>query len=59
MRPFLLDMLGTSARSRPFYRPGRMEAALEEHLRGKQNHEKLIWQMLALELFMREYEPSF
>lgn len=58
MRPFLTDMLGTSALSRPFYRAGRIEAALEAHLRGKRNHEKLIWQMLALELFMREYQPS-
>jgi asparagine synthase (glutamine-hydrolysing) len=58
MRPFLTDILGASALSRPFYRARRMEAALEEHLEGKQNHEKLLWQMLALEVFMREYQPS-
>lgn len=58
MRPFLTDMLGASALSRPFYRPGRMEAVLDEHIQGKQNHEKLVWQMLALELFMHEYQPA-
>ncbi|MCK6449709.1 MAG: asparagine synthase (glutamine-hydrolyzing) [Alphaproteobacteria bacterium] len=55
MRPFLTDMLGPGAATRPFYRPGRLDAALDEHLSGRQNHEKLVWQMLMLELFQREY----
>ncbi len=58
MRPFLTDMLGPGAATRPFYRPGRLDAVLDEHLSGKQNHEKLVWQMLVLELFQREYRPA-
>ncbi len=59
MRPFLTDMLlATDTRSRDFYRPGALQASLREHFEGKQNHEKLVWQMLALELFLREHRPS-
>ncbi len=58
MKPFITDMLGPGARSRDFYRPGRMEAKLDEHMQGLQNHEKLVWQMLVLELFLREYRPA-
>jgi hypothetical protein len=35
-----------------------MEAKLDEHIQGRQNHEKLVWQMLVLELFLREYRPA-
>lgn len=55
MRPFLTDVLGPGATTRCFYRPGRLDAVLDAHLSGKQNHEKLVWQMLVLELFQREY----
>jgi len=58
MRPFLTDLLGPGAISRAFYRPGRLDALLDEHLSGRQNHEKLVWQVLALELFFREYRPA-
>jgi asparagine synthase (glutamine-hydrolysing) len=58
MRPFITDLLGPGALSRDFYRPGRMEAKLDEHIQGRQNHEKLVWQMLVLELFLREYRPA-
>jgi asparagine synthase (glutamine-hydrolysing) len=58
MRPFLTDALNGRSVGRPFYRPGRVEAILDEHLKGRQNHEKLLWQMLALELFLREYRPT-
>ena len=58
MRPFLTDMLGPGATTRGFYRPGRLDAVLGEHLSGKQNHEKLVWQLLVLELFQREYRLS-
>lgn len=55
MRPFLTDVLGPGARTRQFYRPGKLDAVLDEHLSGKQNHEKLVWQLMVLELFQREY----
>ncbi|MCC7047354.1 MAG: asparagine synthase (glutamine-hydrolyzing) [Alphaproteobacteria bacterium] len=56
IRAFLTDLLGPGARSHAFYRPGRMEALLDEHLSGRQNHEKLLWQMLALEQFLRTFK---
>jgi asparagine synthase (glutamine-hydrolysing) len=58
MRPFIAGMLGPGARSRDFYRPGKLEAKLDEHMRGHQNHEKFVWQALVLELFLREYRPA-
>ncbi|MGQ0675166.1 MAG: asparagine synthase (glutamine-hydrolyzing) [Rhodospirillales bacterium] len=58
MRPFITDLLGTGALSGGFYRPGAMLARLDEHMQGRQNHEKLVWQMLVLELFLREYRPA-
>ena len=58
MRPFIADMLGPNARSREFYRPGRLDTRLAEHMDGRQNHEKFVWQALVLELFLREYAPA-
>ena len=58
MRPFIADVLGPNARSREFYRPGRLDARLAEHMDGRQNHEKFVWQALVLELFLREYRPA-
>ena len=56
MRPFLTDLLGPGARSRGFYRPGQLDATIDAHLAGRQNHEKLLWQMLALEQFLRSFK---
>ncbi len=57
MRPFLTDMLmAPDTRSRELYRPGAIQRSLSEHFEGRQNHEKLVWQMLALEVFLREYQ---
>ena len=59
MRDFLTDhLLAPDAALRNFCRPGRLETVVDEHLRRRQNHEKLIWQLLALELFQREYRLS-
>jgi len=56
MRGFVTDhLLGPDSAMRGFCRPARLEAVVDEHMRGRQNHEKLIWQLLALELFQRAY----
>jgi asparagine synthase (glutamine-hydrolysing) len=56
LRAWLSDHLeGAGALSRPFYRHGAVERLISEHAAGAQNHERLLWTMLSLELFQREY----
>lgn len=56
LRTWLSDHLeGEGALSRPFYRRGSVERLIREHAAGAQNHERLLWTMLSLELFQREY----
>jgi asparagine synthase (glutamine-hydrolysing) len=31
---------------------------MEEHLKGRQNHEKLLWMLLNLEIWHRTYRPA-
>lgn len=31
---------------------------VDEHLSGRQNHEKILWSLLNLEIFLRTFEPS-
>ena len=55
-RDYLRDMLtGPSCRSAGFYQPGAIHRTLAEHDQGRHNHEKLLWAMLALEEFQRQY----
>ncbi len=59
MRSMTADLLATpSARSAALYRPGAVEAVLAEHNGGRRNHEKTLWMMLALEVFLREHRLS-
>ena len=56
MRDYLHDHLcGPDARTRDWYRPQALHRVLSEHVEGRQNHEKLLWTMLTLELWHREY----
>ena len=56
MRDYLHDHLcGPNARTRDWYRPQALQRALSEHVDGRQNHEKLLWTMLTLEIWHREY----
>lgn len=56
LRPYLLEHLtGTDARTRHYYQPQQLERILQEHTEGRQNHEKLLWCMLNLEIWQREY----
>ena len=48
-------LVGSHSVTRAYYRPDALQAVLDEHLRGRQNHEKLLWTLLNLELWHRAY----
>ena len=47
-------LLGADSRTRDYYRPGLVQQLLKEHVRGRQNHEKLLWTLWNLEIWHRE-----
>jgi asparagine synthase (glutamine-hydrolysing) len=56
LKPFLLDnLLGPSSRTRHYYRPAALDRIIAEHMSRRIEHEKLLWTLLSLELFHREY----
>ncbi len=48
-------LLDADSRTRDYYRPAALKRVLAEHDRGAQNHEKLLWTMLTLEIWHRIY----
>ncbi len=59
LRGFVFDkLLSTSSLTRRYLQPKVVETILTEHANGRVNHEKLIWQLLNLELFMEAYKPT-
>src|SRR5580658_8664761 len=56
MRDYLLAHLtGKDSRTRYYYRPQELRRVLEEHFAGRHNHEKLLWCLLNLEIWQREF----
>jgi asparagine synthase (glutamine-hydrolysing) len=56
MRGYLLDHLQSgSSLTRPYYENRVLDQVLQEHLNGRQNHEKLLWALLNLEIWHRQY----
>jgi asparagine synthase (glutamine-hydrolysing) len=56
MRDFLRDhLLGTDSATRQYYDARQLRRVLDEHIGGRQNHEKLLWSLLNLELWHRRY----
>lgn len=56
MREYLYDHLaGQDSRTRDYYQRPALMRLLDEHVQGRQNHEKLLWAMLSLEIWHREY----
>ena len=56
LREFLCDHLrGAGSRTRPYYDSRRLDDVLDEHVSGRQNHEKLLWTLLNLEIWHRAY----
>jgi len=57
MREFLLDHLrGGASLTRAYYNAAVLDRVLDEHLKGRQNHEKLLWTLLNLEIWHRTYQ---
>jgi asparagine synthase (glutamine-hydrolysing) len=56
MREYLLDHLqGRSSMTSVYYDSQALDHVLVEHLNGRQNHEKLLWALLNLEIWHRQY----
>jgi asparagine synthase (glutamine-hydrolysing) len=56
MRGYLIEhLLGADSRTREYYRPQVLRGYVEEHAAGRQNHEKLLWSLLTLEIWHREF----
>jgi len=56
LREYLLDHLrGRNALTRDYYDARALDALLDEHLAGRQNHEKVLWTLLNLEVWHRCY----
>jgi asparagine synthase (glutamine-hydrolysing) len=59
MLGYLTECLtGSASRTREYYRPTVLKRYLDEHAAGRQNHEKLLWSLLSLEIWHREYGLS-
>jgi asparagine synthase (glutamine-hydrolysing) len=56
MRDYLMEHLASaSSMTRGYYDAGALSRLLTEHLNGRQNHEKLLWSLLNLEIWHRQY----
>jgi asparagine synthase (glutamine-hydrolysing) len=59
LREFLRDHLGNgSSLTRPYYDAKILDRTLTDHMDGKQNREKLIWTLLNLEIWHRQYAAA-
>ncbi len=59
MRDYLFDHLtGPSCHTKDYYQSGAVMGVLSEHAEGRQNHEKLLWCLLGLEIWHREYKVT-
>ena len=56
MREYVYDHLTSpNSKIRPYYQTEPLKRMLNEHMQGRQNHEKLIWCLLNLEIWHRAY----
>lgn len=56
MRDFLLEHLQSSrSLTRAYFNPKALDTVLGNHLSGRHNHEKLLWSLLNLEIWHRQY----
>lgn len=60
MRDYLYDHLtGADSVTIGYYRKPALHKVLAEHASGRTNHEKLLWSLLNLELWHRQYSNRF
>src|SRR6185295_15127294 len=56
LRDYLIDHLQSkSSLTQAYYDARALGRILSEHLNGRQNHEKLLWSLLNLEIWHRQY----
>ena len=56
MRDYLYDHLtGPDSRTKGYFNRTALDTLLSEHVTGRQNHEKVLWCLLNLEIWHREY----
>jgi asparagine synthase (glutamine-hydrolysing) len=56
MRDYVVDHLqSASSIIRSYFDAQALNQVLAEHLNGRQNHEKLLWSLLNLEIWHRQY----
>jgi asparagine synthase (glutamine-hydrolysing) len=56
MRDYLLDHLrSANSLTRSYYDLSVLDRVLDEHVQGRQAHDKLLWTLLTLEIWHREY----
>jgi asparagine synthase (glutamine-hydrolysing) len=56
MREYLYEHLsGPGSKTRAYYDSAVLDRTLDEHVSGRQNHEKLLWALLNLEIWHRQY----
>lgn len=56
MREMLHDhLLGSDARTASYFHRPMLERAVSDHVNNRQNHEKLLWLLLNVELWHRQY----
>ena len=59
MREFLLDHLqSANSLTRTYFDQGALYQIVSDHIDGRQNHEKLLWSLLNLEIWHRQYAAS-
>jgi asparagine synthase (glutamine-hydrolysing) len=56
MRDYLYEHLtGPDSLTKEYYQVAVLEKVLADHVSGRQNHEKLLWSLLNLEIWHRQY----
>ena len=56
MKEYLFDHLRTpNSKTRKYYDPQVLDRMVDDHVEGRQNHEKTLWALLNLEIWHRQY----
>jgi asparagine synthase (glutamine-hydrolysing) len=56
MRGYLVEHLqGSGSKTRAYFDPHVLDRVVADHIGGRQNHEKLLWALLNLEIWHRHY----
>ena len=57
MRDYLYDHLtGPNSITKVYYHAKELNKVLDEHVKGRQNNEKLLWMLLTLEIWHRQFK---